>query len=128
MKNRTIALSVLCFVLALMVSPLLRAEDAKAPPVLADTLKDWISQLETDSVKAPVKYAKDEKAAKLMEEHWETLKKAHEKHDYRKWLESAQKADKEAKFIVGGHDYSHLHVEWAKTDGGWKVSSIWFCR
>lgn len=135
MKNqanvRVNAWSVVCFVLALMVSPLLRAEEAQkpaAPAGLGKVLKDFIAQLETDSVKAPAKYAKDEKTAKLMQEHWEAMKKAHEKHDYRKWIESAQKVEDETKFVVGGHEYSHLHVEWTKDQAGWKLSGIWFCR
>src|SRR5687767_3647604 len=127
MNTRTACLIALLFTVVSLLTTGARAEEGKAPPALADTLDQWISLLETDSAKAPVKFASDEKAAKAMQEHWEALKKAHEKHDYRKWLESAKKV-KDDKFVVGGHDHSHTHVEWVKTDAGWKLGAIWFCR
>ena len=121
------SLSPLLFAIALLLGPSSYADQTKIP-ALADTLGDWIAQLETDGVKAPIKFARDEKSAKAMQEHWEAMKKAHEKHDYRKWLDAAKKVEEETKFVVGGHDYSHLHVEWTKDETGWKLSGISFCR
>lgn len=104
------------------------AKEAERPATLAETLDDFIAALETDSVKAPVKFAKDEKSAKALQENWDALKKAHEAHDYRKWLAAAKTVEKEATFTVGGHEYDHLHVEWVKMDGGWKLGGVRLCR
>ena len=41
--------------------------------------------------------------------------------------EDATKVGEGTKFKLGGHDYGHTHVDWEKTDAGWRVAAVWIC-
>jgi len=101
---------------------------------LAATLDAWIVVVEKDDAKgAAERFGKDEKAAAQVREHWAMVRRAHSAHDYRKLFdgmgeEDATKVGEGAKFKLGGHEYGHTHVDWEKTDKGWRVAAVWICR
>lgn len=45
-----------------------------------------------------------------------------------KWMEAAEKVTDDQKFLIGGHNYNHMHVTWEKTDAGWKIGNVMMCR
>ena len=102
---------------------------------LAAALEDWITRLEKDDAGKAAEWAADEATAKEVKAQWDAMKRNHKAHDYRKWIDGrakgvpAAKAAGDAKsFTVGGHEFGHLHVGWAKTDRGWRISKVWMCR
>jgi hypothetical protein len=97
--------------------------------VLADAVEDWIGLLAADDLQgASRKWARDDEARKQMEKFWPTLRQCNQQYDYRKWLDSAKKADGQATFKVGGHEYGFMHVDWAQTAGRWQIQRVWMCR
>lgn len=72
------------------------------------------------------RWAYGEKASADVQDSWDAMKKAHEKFNYRKWIDKA--ADAVDKYTVGGHGADHLHVVWTKTDEGWRISEVQHCR
>ena len=96
---------------------------------LAAGLEAWIVLLEADDVEAAQRrWAKDAAASEGMKQWWAKLRDCHKQYDYRKWLEKAKQIGDATQFKVGGHDYGHMHVDWEKTDEGWRIAKVWICR
>lgn len=94
---------------------------------LQQALENWISLLEDGQQAKAVKlWSATPKAGDEMSEMWAAAVAAHNKYDYRKWI-SQVKGD-EDKFTVGGHVITHLHIDWIKTQDGWRIRSVWKCR
>ena len=109
--------------------------DARAP--LSEALEDWVALLEQDDLKVPVqRWARDEQAAKALEQHWARLKQCHQDYNYHTWIDgdaqsrrpSAKQVGDATEFTVGGHEFGHLHVKWVKGDRGWRIADVWMCR
>jgi hypothetical protein len=102
-------------------------DPATATLVLA--LEDWIISLEANNTEAAQKrWANDSAAADEMRKWWAKLGDCHTQYDYRKWLDGAKQIGDAKEFKVGGHDYGHMHVDWKKTDQGWRIAKVWICR
>jgi hypothetical protein len=112
---------------------------------LAEALEDWIGLIEKDDLKtAQERWTANATAAKELAELWERVKAAHKQFDCRKWLDNrtategnpiremhpggAKQIGDATKFKVGGHGIGHLHIDWEKTDGGWRIAKVWGCR
>jgi hypothetical protein len=130
---------------ALMTVNLSRAEELKPAPAAAvavdpakallhEAVADWVNLLEKGDAKAAAdRWAAGEKAQKELAQYWDQLKAAHEKHDYRTWIDRKGGAKDLAttdvlKFKVGGHEYAHMHTEWEHTRSGWRIVGVWMCR
>jgi hypothetical protein len=108
--------------------------DRAAVP-LADALADWITLVEKDNAAAASsRWAADPEARDQMTRLWTDLRDRSGRYQYRNWLTgeagvpSAANAGGGKDFTVGGHDFGHLHVNWAKTDQGWRFKSVFACR
>ena len=118
------------------VTPVPADEPTKvAATPLAAALEDWIARLEKDDAGKAAEWAADESTAKEVKAQWDAMKRNHKAHDYRKWIDgrakgvAAAKAVGDAKsFTVGGHEFGHLYVDWAKSDRGWRISGVRMCR
>ncbi len=124
----------------------IKYEDLPVPPTqpaaidpksvsLAAALRDWITLLEKDDLKtASDRWAKDDQAAATIKQWWVALKDCHSKFDYKNWLDGqgqgggAKQIGDAKTFEVGGHDFDHMHVDWQKTDSGWRIAKVWICR
>jgi hypothetical protein len=96
---------------------------------LAQALEDWIVLLEASDVEtAQQRWARDSTAMEGMKRWWARLEECHKQHNYRKWLEAARQIGDATEFKVGGHDYGHMHVDWKKTEQGWRIANVWICR
>jgi hypothetical protein len=103
---------------------------------LAIAIEAWVVLLENDDPRAAERWAGDEAASKALKEQWAKLRECHKQYDYRKWIDGsyepgstgAAKIGDAARFTVGGHSYGRLHTEWARTDDGWRVNTVWMCR
>ena len=108
-----------------------RAVDPKMA-TLSEAVADWVNSLERDEPKSAERWLADEKARKSMGPFWGSLRELHKQYDYRSWLEkrpvNAKGIGDEKRFTVGGHEFGHLHVVWAKTDAGWRIQDVFMCR
>lgn len=105
---------------------------------LAQAIDDWAALLEKDAADLAVKrWSADEKAADALREHWPRLRACHKQYDYRKWLDRSGEDGRDAgarqiadgkRFRIGGHSFGHEHVDWKKTDQGWRITGAWTCR
>jgi hypothetical protein len=96
---------------------------------LAQALDDWIVLLEANKVEtAQKRWAKASATADEMKQWWTKLGECHKQYDYRKWLERAERIEDATQFKVGGHSFGHMHVDWEKTDEGWRIGKVWICR
>lgn len=102
---------------------------------LAEALQDWISLLEKDDLPtATDRWAKDGQAGATMKQQWANLKECHKKFDYRGWIDGkgesggAKQIGDGKNFKVGGHDFGHTHIDWERTDAGWRIAKAWICR
>jgi hypothetical protein len=106
--------------------------DDTVPPKLAPFLAAWVAAVDADDLKSAATFAADEKAADEQARLWDQIKAAHKKHDYRSWLTRKGGANDlppgATTFKVGGHSYSHVHVDWKLTPAGWKIASVFLCR
>jgi hypothetical protein len=134
MKTTITALTTL-FALTFVAAAATRAADKPAAvdpktATLAAAIEDWIGALEADDqAGASARWASGEEATKSLKTFWAGLRKANEKFGYRKWIERGANQIGDAKvFGVGGHSYDHLHIDWAKTDDGWRIARVWMCR
>ncbi len=108
---------------------------------LAEALEDWITLLEKDDAKAAsTRWARDANAAAQMASEWKSVRTCNETLVYRKWLDNssnqsttrlvpggARQIGDAVKFKVGGHSFGHLHVDWVKTEQGWRIAGVWLC-
>ena len=139
--NRLIVIVVVCLVAA----PASLSWSAAQPPLdpksasLATAVADWITLLEKSDLKtATARWAADDNAAKSLAQEWDSLQKLHKEHDYRRWLKKSDNTPNPAPtadqitdathFKVGGHAYGHRHIEWIKTNTGWRIANVWLCR
>jgi len=108
-----------------------RAVDPKTA-ALSEAVADWVNSLEKDEPKPAERWLADEKARKSMGQFWGSLREVHKQYDYRSWLEkrpvNAKGIADEKRFTVGGHEFGHLHVVWARTDAGWRIHDVFMCR
>ena len=111
------------------------AAAAAAAADLAGALEEWVKLLEKNDAEKAAGWAADEATAKEVKAQWDAMKRNHKAHDYRKWIDgrakgvAAAKAVGDAKsFTVGGHEFGHLYVDWAKSDRGWRISGVRMCR
>lgn len=105
---------------------------------LADAVGDWVGLLELDFPDAPAtaarRWARDDEAGRDLRRLWPDLADRHARYDYRTWITGAGRpaaataVGDSTTFAVGGHDYGHLHTEWVKTDVGWRIARVYFCR
>jgi hypothetical protein len=129
----TLMLSFAAQPLAAAGSPL-KSQTPPASQSLAAAMEQWISAIESDNVAAAERIAAGDKAAAEIKEHWQAMKENHKKFYYRAWIAgtdgcpSAEKIGDAATFEVGGHSYGHLHVEWTKSGGEWRIGKVWMCR
>ncbi|MFA6133861.1 MAG: hypothetical protein WC869_07600 [Phycisphaerae bacterium] len=85
-------------------------------------IEDWVRLLEEDRcADAAKRWAKNAEVAQQMLRWWESLKKGHQRHDYRKWVQQAEQAPGTTAFKVGGHEYGFMHTDWEKTPEGWRI-------
>lgn len=112
-------------------------EPAPEPAALADSIEAFLVLLEKDDAPAAAeRWAGGADAAKAIKQHWPRLRECHKEFDYRKWEDGshepgaagAASMGDATKFTVGGHAYGHLHTDWTKTTGGWRVTGVWLCR
>jgi hypothetical protein len=128
---KRVSLVVVLTGLVAMLSAAAGPSDRSSLPV---ALEDWVSLIEKDDVKsAGGRWAKDEKAAAQIRGHWPMIRRAHQAHDYRKWFDGKGRGDAADvgdanQFKLGGHEFGHVHVDWEKTDAGWRVAAVWICR
>ena len=116
----------------------LPARADRQPPTLAQSLEDWIVLLEKDDLKtARDSWAAGPEAADALSQQWTQLRQCHKDHNYRAWLDKrpgaeggagAKEVGEATQFTVGGHEFGHLHVDWQKTDKGWRIGKVWMCR
>jgi len=96
---------------------------------LDQALEAWIVLLEANDLEtARKRWGKDAVARESMKQWWANLGDCHKKYDYRKWLDRAKQIGDAAKFKVGGHSFGHMHVDWEKTEQGWRIGKVWMCR
>lgn len=73
-------------------------------------------------------------AAKSLKEAWRDLRDRHHRFNYRTWItdearpEAADRIGDATTFTLGGHEFGHLHVQWARTDAGWRIGRVFYCR
>ena len=108
---------------------LLEKVERPSKATLVQALEDWIILLEANNTEAAQKrWANDTPAADQMKQWWAKLAECRKQYDYRKWLDGAKQIGDAKEFKVGGHDYGHMHVDWKKTDQGWRIAKVWICR
>lgn len=131
-----LALALLAPVHLLATAPTPASGPGKAVATdLPAALEEWVKLLEKDDAGKAAAWAADEATAKEVKAQWDAMRRNHKAHDYRKWVNGqgpgipAAKAVGDAKsFTVGGHEFGHLHVDWSKTDRGWRITKVWLCR
>jgi hypothetical protein len=96
-------------------------------PTLPQALGDFVQLLQADDLKsASEKWARPD--AKLGD-FWKNLRECHAKYDYNNWVTGQHKPQgDEMNFKVGGHSYGHMHIDWEKTNDGWRIVKVWICR
>jgi hypothetical protein len=100
-----------------------------ATATLVQALEDWITLLEANNTEtAQKRWANDSAAADRMKQSWAKLAECHKRYNYRKWLNGTERIGDAKEFKVGGHDYDHMHVDWQKTERGWRIAQVWICR
>ena len=52
----------------------------------------------------------------------------HKALDLRVRCQGQEFPDDVSEFKVGGHNDGHIHVDFVKADGAWRLKEIWICR
>jgi hypothetical protein len=138
--NRLLMISLLAVapLVAIALFPLQAyAEKPREAATLSTSLEAWVTLLEKDDLTtASKRWTRGAQAARAMEQWWPRLRACQQDYNYRRWLDQRPETDgpgaggigEATKFTVGGHSYGHLHVNWEKGDGGWKITGVWMCR
>ena len=99
-------------------------EKSPKQATLVEALEDWIVLLEKDDIDT----AQKRWANVSLKKWWGNVRACHKEYDYRKWLDGARHIGDATEFKVGGHIYGHMHVDWKKTERGWRIAEVFMCR
>lgn len=104
---------------------------------LAEAIADFGAAVQTNDLKSAQRWSTKPEE---LTEFWVSVKAQQKQFGYDQWIEEAKKreirpADEKStpkedpnRFTVGGHMYRHLHINWEKGKGGWRIASFLVCR